>query len=127
MTCRLPRSSIMTCQTNLNYRNADSDQWWRSSIPGPNNGHSWARASSVAGTSRPNALGRATRSVPSPVSDLLPEIAIVREPSQRLVVAGRYDPGQQQPENRVRKRGAKTCIEVDRIEFVPHPEFRFVA
>src|ERR1700676_1606044 len=73
------------------------------------------RASSVAGTSRPNALGRAARSVASPVSDLLPEIAIVRDPPQRLVEAGRYDPGQQQPENRVRKRGAKTRIEVERI------------
>jgi site-specific recombinase XerD len=85
------------------------------------------RASSVASTSKPSALGRAAHSVASPVSDLLPEIAIVREPSQRLVVAGRYDPGQQQPENQVRKRGAKTRIEVERIEIVPHPEFRFVA
>src|SRR5246500_5423373 len=57
----------------------------------------------------------------------LPGIAIVCEPSQRLVVAGRYDPGQQQPKDRVRNRGAKTYIEVERIEFVPHPEFRFVA
>src|SRR5689334_11161264 len=61
------------------------------------------------------------------VSDLLPEIAVIREPSQGLVVAGRYDPWQQQPENRVRKRGAKTHIEVERIEIMPHPEFRFVA
>src|SRR5262245_37260731 len=85
-----------------------------------------ARASSVA-TSKPSALGRAAHSVASPVSELLPKIAIVREPSQRLVVSRRHDPGQQPPENRVRKRGAKTRIEVERIEIVPHPEFRFVA
>src|SRR5258705_12151927 len=85
-----------------------------------------ARSSRVAGTSKPSALGRAAHSVASPVSDLLPEIAIVREPSQRLVVADRYDPGQQQPEHRVRKLGAQSRIEVERIEIVTHPDCRVV-